>query len=168
MELPSRRENPISTQGKKGAWKLSRPKKFILTLGFRLLQMYTSMMVKAWPRNTRLTKVPNIWRHVKNLTNSNGGADDLKGGQPLKLEVHFHFSCNTRIKMASFDCFKITKTWNSPGWICFEHNSKCKKKRREKLNISQMRLSHDRHFERIQSWEVHQRGTWRQSQRCVL
>lgn len=68
MELPSSRENPISTQGKKGAWKLSRPKKFIRTLGFRLLQMYTSMMVKAWPRNTRLTKVPNICKRVKNLT----------------------------------------------------------------------------------------------------
>lgn len=88
MELPSRRENPISTQGKKGAWKFSRPKKFILTLGFRLLQMYTSIMVKAWPRNTRLTKVPNIWKHVKNLTNSTDSADVLKGAQPPNLVPH--------------------------------------------------------------------------------
>lgn len=94
MELPSKRENPISTQGKKGAWKFSRPKKFILTLGFRLLQMYTSMMVKAWPRNTRLTKVPNIWKHVKNLTHSADGADALKGEQPRDLQLHFHV--NTR------------------------------------------------------------------------
>lgn len=60
MELPSRRENPIRTQGRKGAWKFRSPKKFMRTLGFLLLQMYTSMMVKAWPKNTRLTKTPNI------------------------------------------------------------------------------------------------------------
>lgn len=90
MELPSRRENPISTQGKKGAWKLSRPKKFILTLGFRLLQMYTSMMVKAWPRNTRLTKVPNIWNHVKNPTKSTDEADVLNRERPPNLVLHWH------------------------------------------------------------------------------
>lgn len=88
MELPSSRENPISTQGKKGAWKLSRPKKFILTLGFRLLQMYTSMMVKAWPRNTRLTKVPNIWRPVKNLTEPIDHTDVLNQDRPLNLGLH--------------------------------------------------------------------------------
>lgn len=60
MEFPSRREKPISTQGRKGAWKFSRPKKFMRTLGFLRLHTYTSMMVKAWPRNTRLTKVPKI------------------------------------------------------------------------------------------------------------
>lgn len=88
MELPSRRENPISTQGKKGAWKFSRPKKFILTLGFRLLQMYTSMMVKACPRNTRLTKVPNIWKCVKNLTILTDSTDVLKGEQPPEVVLH--------------------------------------------------------------------------------
>uniref|UniRef100_A0A0E9VKJ7 Uncharacterized protein n=1 Tax=Anguilla anguilla TaxID=7936 RepID=A0A0E9VKJ7_ANGAN len=30
------------------------------TLGLRRLHTYTSMIVKAWPRNTRLTKVPNM------------------------------------------------------------------------------------------------------------
>lgn len=37
MELPSRSENPISTQGRKGAWKFNRPKKFMRTFGFRRL-----------------------------------------------------------------------------------------------------------------------------------
>jgi len=54
-ELPSRRENPRRTQGKYGAWKFIMPKKFILTYGFRLLHTYTSIMVNALPRNTRLT-----------------------------------------------------------------------------------------------------------------
>lgn len=71
MELPRRREKPIRTQGRKGAWKFSRPKKFIRTLGFLLLQTYTSMIVKAWPKNTRLTKIPNIWSLIKNMTNIN-------------------------------------------------------------------------------------------------
>lgn len=47
MEFPSSRENPMSTHGRKGAWKFKRPKKFMRTFGFLLLHMYTSMMVKA-------------------------------------------------------------------------------------------------------------------------
>lgn len=70
IELPSRSENPISTQGRKGAWKFSRPKKFMRTFGFRRLHTYTSIIVKAWPRNTRLTKVPNIWKLVKENANT--------------------------------------------------------------------------------------------------
>lgn len=61
MELPSSKENPMRTHGRKGAWKLSRPKKFMRTLGLRLLHTYTSMIVNAWPRNTRLTNMPNIY-----------------------------------------------------------------------------------------------------------
>lgn len=54
-EFPKRREKASRTHGKYGAWKLSRPKKFIRTYGFRLLHTYTSIMVNAWPRNKRLT-----------------------------------------------------------------------------------------------------------------
>ena len=61
MELPSNKENPMSTQGRKGAWKLSRPKKFIRTYGFRRLQIYTSMIVNAWPRKNKLAKTPKSW-----------------------------------------------------------------------------------------------------------
>ncbi len=68
MEFPSSRENPMSTHGRKGAWKFKRPKKFMRTFGFLLLHMYTSMMVKAWPKNTRFTNVPNICTAVKNIT----------------------------------------------------------------------------------------------------
>lgn len=50
----------MSTQGRKGAWKFKRPKKFMRTFGFLLLHMYTSIMVNAWPKNTRFTNVPNI------------------------------------------------------------------------------------------------------------
>jgi len=46
-EFPSIREKPNSTQGKKGALKVKRPKKFIRTKGFLRLQMYTSIIVKA-------------------------------------------------------------------------------------------------------------------------
>ena len=35
---------------------MSIPKKFILMKGFLLAQTYTSMIVKACPRNTRFTK----------------------------------------------------------------------------------------------------------------
>lgn len=68
MEFPSSRENPMSTHGRKGAWKFKRPKKFMRTFGFLLLHMYTSMMVKAWPKNTRFTNVPNICTAIKKTT----------------------------------------------------------------------------------------------------
>lgn len=68
MEFPSSRENPMSTHGRKGAWKFKRPKKFMRTFGLRLLHMYTSIMVKAWPKNTRLTNVPNICTTIKKIT----------------------------------------------------------------------------------------------------
>lgn len=61
MELPRSRENPIRTQGRKGAWKLRSPKKFMRMYGFLRLHTYTSMMVKAWPRKNRLAKSPNSW-----------------------------------------------------------------------------------------------------------
>ena len=54
-EFPSSSEKPSSTHGRYGAWKVKRPKKFMRTYGLRRLQTYTSMMVNAWPRNTRLT-----------------------------------------------------------------------------------------------------------------
>ena len=66
-ELPSISEKPNKTQGKNGALKVSKPKKFIRTNGFLLLHMYTSMMVKAWPRNTRFTKNATIYRGVKDM-----------------------------------------------------------------------------------------------------
>lgn len=68
MEFPSSRENPISTHGRKGAWKFKRPKKFMRTFGFLLLQIYTNMMVKAWPKNTRFTNMPNICTTIKKIT----------------------------------------------------------------------------------------------------
>ena len=54
-EFPRSSEKPSSTHGRYGAWKVKRPKKFMRTYGLRRLQTYTSMMVNAWPRNTRLT-----------------------------------------------------------------------------------------------------------------
>ena len=57
-EFPNNSEKPMSTHGRKGAWKLRRPKKFMRTYGFLRLHTYTSIMVKAWPRKTRLTNSP--------------------------------------------------------------------------------------------------------------
>lgn len=54
-EFPSMSEKPNSTQGRNGALKVKSPKKFIRTNGFLRLQMYTSIIVKAWPRKTKLT-----------------------------------------------------------------------------------------------------------------
>jgi len=54
-EFPRSSEKPSRTQGRYGAWNVKRPKKFMRTYGLRRLQMYTSMMVKAWLRNTKLT-----------------------------------------------------------------------------------------------------------------
>ncbi|KAJ7308904.1 hypothetical protein JRQ81_008180 [Phrynocephalus forsythii] len=65
MEFPSKSENPIRTHGRNGAWKMSSPKKFMRTKGFRRLQMYTNMIVNACPKNTKLTNKPKIWRTVK-------------------------------------------------------------------------------------------------------
>lgn len=67
-EFPSMREKPNSTQGKNGALKVKRPKKFMRTYGFLLLQTYTSMMVNAWPRKTKLTNRAMIW--MQKLRNS--------------------------------------------------------------------------------------------------
>lgn len=47
MEFPSSSENPMSTQGRNGAWKFRRPKKFIRMSGCLLLHTYTSIMMKA-------------------------------------------------------------------------------------------------------------------------
>ena len=54
-EFPSTSEKPNNTQGNKGALNVNKPKKFIRTKRFLRLQMYTSIMVNAWPRNTKLT-----------------------------------------------------------------------------------------------------------------
>lgn len=43
--------NAISTHGKYGAVKTSRPKKLSLVSGLRLLQMYTKLLLNADPRN---------------------------------------------------------------------------------------------------------------------
>lgn len=59
MEFPSSRENPMRTQGRNGAWKFRRPKKFMRMSGCLLLQTYTSMMMKAWPRKKTLANRPN-------------------------------------------------------------------------------------------------------------
>lgn len=39
IEFPNNKENPMSTQGRKGAWKFRRPKKFMRTYGF--LRLHT-------------------------------------------------------------------------------------------------------------------------------
>lgn len=43
--------NAISTHGKYGAVNTSSPKKLSLVSGFRLLQMYTRLLLSAEPRN---------------------------------------------------------------------------------------------------------------------
>lgn len=78
MELPSSSEKPMSTQGRKGAWKLRRPKKFMRTYGFLRLHTYTSIMVKAWPRNTKLTNRPKSWR----VASRNRPTSEARQGRP--------------------------------------------------------------------------------------
>lgn len=56
MAFPRITENPSSAQGKYGARKFKMPKKFIRMNGLRRDQTYTSIIVNAWPRNSKLMK----------------------------------------------------------------------------------------------------------------
>lgn len=61
--LPKITENPNNTHGKYGAIKFRRPKKFIRVNGLRRDQTYTSIIVNAWPRNSKLTSNANIYNN---------------------------------------------------------------------------------------------------------
>ena len=58
IEFPSNNEKPNKTHGRYGASKFIKPKKLIRTYGFLRLQIYTNMMVKACPKNTKFTNKP--------------------------------------------------------------------------------------------------------------
>lgn len=60
MVLPRMTENPRRAHGRYGAKKFKMPKKFMRMYGLRRDHTYTSIIVKAWPKNSKLMKKAKI------------------------------------------------------------------------------------------------------------